>query len=152
MQAHLAAPQQGLTLVEVLAALTILSIGLLALVSLLPLAASGVHEGAHRSRAIFFASQRLEQVKHAVGLAERDQDPLSEAAVRFPDEPTLPAPHEAFSRAVRLRDCGQAPGCSGMSAPGIRQISVTVTYPTRAGQATEADRGLVLLSTYIGAR
>ena len=152
MQPHLVARQQGLTLTEVLVALTVLSIGLLALVSLLPLAASGLHQGAHRSRAIFLASQRLEQVKHAVGMAEREHDPLSEAAVRFPDESALPAPHEAYSRTVQVRDCNHAPGCSGVRAPGVSQISVTVTYPTPSGQATAAGRGSVLLSTYIGAR
>jgi Tfp pilus assembly protein PilV len=149
---HLAASPEGLTLAEVLVALGVLSIGLLAMVSLLPLAASGVHQGAHRSGAIFLASQRLEQVKHVVGLAESDQDPLSETAVRFPDEPVLPAPHDAFSRAVRFRDCGQAPGCSGVRAAGVRQVSVTVTYPTPAGQAAAASRGTILLTTYIGPR
>jgi Tfp pilus assembly protein PilV len=141
-----------LTLTEVLAALTILSIGLLAMVSLLPLAASGVHQGAHRSKAIFLASQRLEQIKHAVGLAEREHDPLNEAAVWFPDESILPPPHDAYSRTVQVRDCDQSPGCSGVRAPGVRQISVTVTYPAPIAQATAAGRGSVLLSTYIGTR
>lgn len=152
MQPHRAAPPQGLTLVEVLAALAILSIGLVSMLSLLPLAASGVQQGAHRSGAIFLASERLEQVKHAVGLAEQGQDALSEAAVRFPDEPALRAPHEAFSRIVRVRDCGEATGCAGVNAPGVRQISVTVTYPISTGQVSGTGRGTVLLSTYIGAR
>ena len=152
MQPHLAAQPQGLTLAEVLASLAILSVGLVSMVSLLPLAASGVHQGGHRSGAIFLASERLEQVRLAVGLADRGHDPLSEAAAQFPDEPALPAPHEAFSRAVRVRDCGEASGCSGVNAHGVRQISVTVTYPTPAGQASVAGRGTVLLSTYIGAR
>ena len=129
-----------------------LSIGLLAMISLLPVAASGVHQGAHRSRAIFLASERLEQVKHAVGLAERGDDALREVAARFPDEPVLPAPHEAFSRTVRVRDYGDPAGCAGLSTPGLRQISVTVTYPTPVGQPAAASRGTVLLSTYIGTR
>jgi prepilin-type N-terminal cleavage/methylation domain-containing protein len=149
---QIAARQQGLTLPEVLAALTVLSIGLLAMISLLPMAASGIHQGAHRSDAIFLASERLEQVKHAVGLADRDDDPLREAAATFPDEPTLPAPHEAFSRAVRVRDCSDAAGCADLSVPGIRHVSVTVTYPTPAGQPAAIGRGTVLLSTYIATR
>ena len=139
-----------MTLAEVLTALAILMVGLVSMVSLLPLAASGVHQGAHRSGAIFLASERLEEVKHAVGLAEPGHDPLNEAAVRFPDEPALPAPHEAFNRIVRVRDCGEASGCSG--APGVWQVSVTVTYPSPPGQASAGSRGTVLLSTYIGAR
>jgi prepilin-type N-terminal cleavage/methylation domain-containing protein len=150
---RLLAEEQGLTLAEVLAALTVLSIGLLALISLLPLAGSGVHEGAHRSGAVFLASQRLEQVKAAVGLAEGDVDPLSGVATLFPDEPILAAPHGAFSRSVRIRDCGLAPGCSGVNTSGVRQVSVVVTYPSAAGQeAHPVRRGMVLLSTYIGPR
>lgn len=152
MRSHLVAPQEGLTLTEVLAALTVLSIGLLGMVSLLPLAAFGVHQGAHRSGAVFLASQRIEQIRHAVGLAERGHDPLSEAGVRFPDEPSLPAPHEAYSRIVRVRECDLGPGCSGVSASGVRQISVTVTYPTPAGQALPAGQGSVVLSTYVATR
>jgi prepilin-type N-terminal cleavage/methylation domain-containing protein len=152
MRSLLATPQQGLSLTEVLAALTVLSIGLLAMISLLPLVASGVHHGAHRSGAIFLASQRLEQVKHAVGLADRDQDPLNAVASLFPDEPVLASPHESFSRSVRVRNCCTASGCAGVQASGVRQVSVTVTYPTAAGQASPAGRGTVLLSTYIGPR
>ena len=152
MQPQLAAHPQGLTLAEVLAALAILSIGLVSMVSLLPLAASGVHQGSHRSAAIFLASERLEQIRHAVGLAEHGQDALTETVVRFPDEPALPAPHEAFSRTVRVRDCGEAAGCSGLNASGVRQISVRVTYPAPTGQVSGVSRGTVLLSTYIGAR
>jgi hypothetical protein len=141
-----------LTLPEVLAALAILSIGLVSMISLLPLAASGVHQGAHRSSAIFLASERLEEVKHAVGQADHGHDVLSEAAVRFPDESTLRSPHEAFSRVVRVRDCGEATGCAGVTAPGMRQISVTVTYPLPTGQVSGSGRGTILLSSYVGAR
>lgn len=142
-----------MTLAEVLAALTVLSIGLLAMISLLPLAGYGVHEGAHRSGAIFLASQRMEQVKHAVGLADEEQDPLNQMGVLFPDEPGLPSPHGGFSRSVRVRNCGLPPGCSGVVTPGVRQVSVTVTYRTAAGQpATPVRHGSVLLSTYIGPR
>lgn len=149
----LLAEEQGLTLAEVLAALSVLSIGVLAMISLLPLAGSGVHEGGHRSAAAFLASQRLEEVRHAVGMSERENDPLNESAVSFPDEPALASPHGAYGRSVRVRDCGLAPGCSGVATPGVRQVSVTVTYPTVAGQGVAPiRRAAVVLSTYIGPR
>lgn len=141
----LLAEEQGLTLVEVLAALTVLSIGLVALVSLLPLAGYGVHEGAHRSSAAFLATQRLEQIRLALGSAT--------GLISSADEASLTPPHAAFSRAVRVRDCGLAPGCSGIETPGLRQVTVTVTYPAPAGQgAASAHRGAVTVSTYIGVR
>jgi Tfp pilus assembly protein PilV len=134
-----------LTLVEVLAALSVLSIGLVALISVLPLAGFGVHEGAHRSGAAFLATQRLEQVRLSVGSGA--------SLISFADEASLAPPHAAFGRAVRVRDCGLAPGCSGVETAGLRQVTVTVTYPAPAGQgAASAHRGAVTLSTYVGPR
>jgi len=137
--------EHGLTLAEVLSALTVLSIGLVALISLLPLAGFGVHEGAHRSGATFLATQRLEQIRLAVGSGA--------SVIAFADEASLTPPHGAFGRAVRVRDCELAPGCSGITTPGLRQVTVTVTYPPAAGQgAASAHRGAVTVSTYIGSR
>jgi prepilin-type N-terminal cleavage/methylation domain-containing protein len=141
----LLAEEQGLTLAEVLAALSVLSIGLVALISVLPLAGFGVHEGAHRSGAAFLATQRLEQIRLAVGSGVN--------LTSFADEASLAPPHAAFGRAVRVRDCGLAPGCSGIETPGVHQVTVTVTYPAPAGQGlASAHRGAVTLSTYIGLR
>lgn len=137
--------EQGLTLAEVLTALTVLSIGLVALISLLPLAGFGVHEGAHRSGAAFLATQRLEQIRLAAGSGA--------SLITDTDEAALAPPHAAFGRAVRVRDCELAPGCSGILTPGVRQVTVTVTYPASAVQGTaSARRGVVTLSTYLGAR
>jgi prepilin-type N-terminal cleavage/methylation domain-containing protein len=139
------AEEQGLTLAEVLAALSVLSIGLVAMISLLPLAGSGVQEGAQRSGAAFLAAQRLDQVRLAAGSGAN--------LIPFADEASLAPPHAAFGRAVRVRDCGLAPGCSGIETPGVRQVTVTVTYPAPAGQGlASAHRGAVTLSTYIGSR
>lgn len=130
---------------EVLAALSVLSIGLVGLISLLPLAGFGVHEGAHRSGAAFLATQRLEQIRLAVGSGAN--------LISFADETSLAPPHAAFGRMVRVRDCGPAPGCSGIETAGVRQVTVTVTYPAPAGQgAASAHRGAVTLTTYIGPR
>jgi prepilin-type N-terminal cleavage/methylation domain-containing protein len=137
--------EHGLTLVEVLIALTLLSIGLVALISLLPLAGFGMHEGAHRSGAAFLATQRLEQIRLAVGSGAN--------VIAFADEASLTAPHGAFGRAVRVRDCELAPGCSGITTPGVRQVTVTVTYPAPPGQgAASVHRGAVTVTTYIGSR
>lgn len=149
----LLAEEQGLTLAEVLAALTVLSIGLVAMISLLPLASFGVHEGGHRTGAAFLALQRLEQIRHAVGMAEPQNDPLAVGVISFPDEPAVAPPHAMFSRSVRVRDCGPAPGCSGVQTPGVRQVTVTVTYPGASSHgASTTHRAAVILSTYIGSR
>jgi len=144
--------ERGLTLAEVLPALAMLSVGLVAMISLLPPAGSGIHEGEHRSRATFLASERLDQIRHAVGRSEPDSDPLRNRASRFPDEPGLAAPNGAFSRSVRILDCGLSEGCSGVRSPGLRQVSVTVDYPGASAGAAASHRGAVILTTYIGPR
>jgi Tfp pilus assembly protein PilV len=141
----LLADEQGLSLTEVLAAFSVLSIGLVALISLLPQAGFGVHEGAYRSGAAFLATQRLEQIRLGVG-SGADLIPVG-------DEASLAPPHAAFGRAVRVRDCGLPPGCADGAAAGVRQVTVTVTYPAPPGQgAASAHRGAVAVSTYIGPR
>jgi Tfp pilus assembly protein PilV len=143
--------ERGLTLAEVLPALALLSIGLVAMITLLGPAATSIHEGEHRSRAIFLASQRLEQIRHAVGRSEIDTDPLLETGA-FTDEPTLSVPHADFSRSVRILDCGLPSGCSSVQSLGMRQVSVTVGYPGAVAGAGAAHRGIVVLTTYIGPR
>jgi type II secretory pathway component PulJ len=144
--------ERGLTLAEILPALALLSLGLVAMITLLPPAASGIREGEQRSRAIFLASQRLEHVRHTVGRSTPDTDPLVTPHIAFPDEPTLAAPNTAFNRSVRVVDCGQLQGCSGVNSPGLRQVSVTVGYPGTATESAAAQRGAVILTTYIGSR
>ena len=143
--------ERGLTLAEVLPALALLSIGLVAMITLLGPAATSIHESEHRSRAIFLASQRLEQIRHAVGRSEIDTDPLLEPGA-FPDEPTLSVPHADFSRSVRILDCGLPSGCSSVQSLGMRQVWVTVGYPGAVAGAGAAHRGTVVLTTYIGPR
>jgi Tfp pilus assembly protein PilV len=144
--------ERGLTLAEILPALALLSLGLIAMISLLPPAASGIREGEHRSRAIFLAAQRLEHVRHGVGRSDPETDPLTMVSTAFPDEPMLAGPDPAFSRTVRVVDCGQSQGCSGVLSPGLRQVSVTVGYPGAVREGAAAPRGAVILTTYIGAR
>jgi hypothetical protein len=139
-----------LTLAEILPALALLSLGLVAMISLLPPAASGIREGEHRSRAIFLASQRLEHIRHAVGRSAPDTDPLLTASTTFPDEPMLP--DTGFNRSVRVADCGQPQGCSGIQSPGLRQVSVTVGYPGTGVGSAAAPRAAVVITTYIGPR
>ena len=57
--------QRGMTLAEVLVALPIITIGLLALLSAIPLSTYATQEGRQTSTATFLANQRLEQVRNA---------------------------------------------------------------------------------------
>ena len=57
--------ETGLTLMEVMIAVAVVGIGLVALSSAIPLAAYGIQEGNQLSSAIFLANQRMEQVRNA---------------------------------------------------------------------------------------
>jgi hypothetical protein len=71
----------------------------------------------------------------------------------FADEASLGPSHAAFGRTVRVRDWGLPPGCSGLETPGVRQVTVTVTYPAPPGRGVAStQRGAVILSSYIGPR
>jgi Tfp pilus assembly protein PilV len=53
----------GLTLLEVLFAMSLLTVGLLAIASAFPVAMSGVAQGNQQTTALFLAEQRLEEIK-----------------------------------------------------------------------------------------
>jgi type II secretory pathway pseudopilin PulG len=58
--------ERGLTLIEVLIAVAITLVGLIALIGVMPLALSHIGQSNLRTTAVFLAQERLEQVKDAV--------------------------------------------------------------------------------------
>ncbi len=146
------ADQRGMTLAEVLIAVAIIAIGLLALLGAVPLAGYAVQEGNQLSTSTFLANQRLEQVKNAqwtmcpavdqLGLSPTPTTaPQTGAAVMFPDESPMAAPYAAYTRRVRISG-GASTACppGGIfptAAPATRQVTVTVSYQplTGVGQA-----------------
>lgn len=163
--------QRGMTLAEVLIALPIITIGLLALLSAIPLSTYATQEGRQTSTATFLANQRLEQVRNAqwtatcqvdaaglvipgaaivtdkVGVSASPtaapQDPSP--AVTFADESPIAAPYAGYSRQVRITDSvAAAPLCNAagvMSGTGIRQVTVTVAYTPLSATGKNAVSG-----------
>jgi prepilin-type N-terminal cleavage/methylation domain-containing protein len=160
--------QRGMTLAEVMVALPIITIGLLALLSAIPLSTYAIQDGSQTSTATFLANQRLEQVRNAqwsalcqvdvataqviagpaivndkVGVSTPStaapQDPS--AVVTFADE----SPMAGYSRQVRITDSvAAAPVCTAagvMSGTGIRVITVTVTYTPLSATGKNAVSG-----------
>ena len=148
--------QRGMTLAEVLVALPIITIGLIALLSAIPLSTYATQEGRQTSTATFLANQRLEQVRNAqwtatcqvdattglvvpgaaivtdkVGVSASataaPQDPSP--AVTFADESPLAAPYTGYSRQVRITDSvAAAPTCNAAGVmSGTGIRQVTVT-------------------------
>src|SRR5258705_4066872 len=101
-------------LLEVIAAIAVVALGLTAFASGIPVAAMAVSEGARLSTATFLAAERMEEIR---GVEWRAGSALQSLSLTFPDESALPNPYAAYSRQVRVVDCGRPPGRGGASAP-----------------------------------
>jgi type II secretory pathway pseudopilin PulG len=141
--------QRGMTVPEILAAVVVIMVALVALASAIPISAYGIQEGSQLTTATFLANQRLEQVKlkqwtvkpdvDAVGVsASATAAPVSGATTTFPDENPVAAPYTQFTRTVRITDCGTGAGCGGVVHAGLRQVTVTVSYQPLTGQGQAA--------------
>lgn len=153
---RLLSDQRGMTLAEVLVALPIITIGLLALLSAIPISTYATADGSQTSTATFLANQRLEQVRNtqwsatcqvnaATGLvipgaatvtdkvgvsASSTVAPKDPAAVvTFADENPVAAPYTRYSRQVRITDSvAAAPTCTAAGIlSGTGVRQVTVT-------------------------
>jgi len=153
--------QRGMTLAEVMVALPIITIGLLALLSTIPLSTYATQEGSQTSTATFLANQRLDQVRNAQWLAtcpatvdtlgvsaSSTAAPADGAAVTtFADESPIAAPYAAYTRQVRITDsiasttvCNVATGAI-TGTYGLRTVTVTVTYRPLSATGTNAVSG-----------
>jgi type II secretory pathway pseudopilin PulG len=154
-----------MTLAEVLVALPIITIGLIALLSAIPLSSYATQEGRQTSTATFLANQRLEQVRNAQWTATCQVDAAtglvvagaaivtdkvgvsspstaapkdSSAVVTFADESSLASPYAPYSRQVRIIDSvAAAPTCDAAGImSGTGVRRVTVTVSYRPLSAT----------------
>jgi Tfp pilus assembly protein PilV len=172
--------ERGITLAEILIALTIISLGLVGLAAVVPISSYGLQEGNQVSTATFLAEQRIEQVKAAAWTASPATDclgtsgttsrtwsfsdgtaPTPGGACRptsFADEtptgstvttpPTrLSDPYGSYSRQVRIRPCDAAGAGCGIADPGLRLVTVRVSYlpmQPMGGVATTSSKFLEL--------
>jgi type II secretory pathway pseudopilin PulG len=164
----------GMTVVEVIIALGIVTVGLLALIAAMPLSTSQIGEASLKTTATFLAQQRLEQIKNAqwttappdtlggAGLSGNAAVVVAGFPDRWPDEDyntiVIPmggnnASYPRFRRQVRIADCSVT-ACSGIptATPAIntlRQVTVTVFFRplagTGLGQGTEETVSFVTL-------
>lgn len=155
--------ERGLTVAEILVALFVIGVGLVGLLTVVPLATYGVQEGNQLSTATFLADQKLEEIRSAVwGTVPppvNDNDclgvgpavaPTSTTCTRtaptacvsgatcvtFTDEPAVPG-HPSYSRTARITNCALTP-CAGITDANLRLVTVSVSYTplTGAGVAT----------------
>lgn len=131
--------QWGLTLAEVLVALSILTVGLMAMAVGLQQATGFVETGRQQTMAVFLAQQRLEQVKASV-LWDFD----GVAATTFPAENPIRG-YPAYRRTVEI-----SPRPAGL-ADAVR-VQVTVTYHPTTTASTAPSERTVTLTTVMSRR
>ena len=158
---RLVSNQRGMTLAEVLVALPIITIGLLALLSAIPLSTYAIQDGSQTSTATFLANQRLEQVRNAQWVAtcpptatpdtlgvsaSSTAAPTSGGTTTFADENPIAAPYAAYTRQVRITEpvasttvCGVTGAIIGTY--GLRTVTVTVTYRPLSATGANAVSG-----------
>jgi len=167
--------ERGMTLAEVLIAVAIIGVGLVALSSAIPLAAYGIQEGNQLSTATFLANQRLEQIRNATWQVAQPApavpavaavDTLGVSAtstaapvaaggvITFPDEVPLGAPYAGYTRTVRITGCDAGLGCGGIVHADLRQVTVAVSYRpmTGIGVAPAATTKSAVVTMYVAKR
>jgi Prokaryotic N-terminal methylation motif len=154
--------ERGITLAEVLMATAIIGIGLVGLLTVVPISSFAVYEGNGLTTATFLANQKMEEVKNAVwqqipagdcvGVSAGNGNfaPTSNACTRTnptvcnsgaactttADEAPV-AGYAGYNRTVRIVDCSTvAGGCGGVVDPNFRRVTVTVTYHAITGTGT----------------
>jgi hypothetical protein len=168
----------GMTVVEVVIALGVIMVGLLALIAAMPLSTSLIGQSNLKTTAAFIAQQRLEQIKNAQWTTAPATDQLggsgsdgTAAVGQWPDEAygTIVFPGAAncaqndrsggcrFRRQVRITDCSAAI-CSGIpigtaNVSNFRQVTVTVFFrPISGTGTTSASEESLQLVTLIARR
>jgi len=156
----------GMTLIEVVVAVGVVLVGLLALIAAMPLSTSLIGQSNLKTTGAFLAQQRLERIKNAqwcvgCGNGGAAVDALGGAGsnggsavvqwpdedygtIVFPDAPNCAAGDRSggcgFRREVRITDCSTAT-CSAIptdtkTVSDVRQVTVTVFFRPQTGVGT----------------
>ena len=121
----------GLTLVEILVALVVISVGLVGIAVIVPVSSEAIQHGGQLSRATFLAEQTIEQARTATWTATPAVDCLGVSTGATPPAPTGLGPATAprprgfpmsrrsaetppIAASVRVVDCSVVP-CAGVT-------------------------------------
>ena len=155
--------QRGLTLVEVLAALAVLGIGIVGVVVVIPVAVHGIRAGDQVSTATFLGEQALERARglswsrvpavDCLGLSPGDASPVPTGATchgttstQFPDEPAGIEGHPGYRRTVRVTSCESEP-CADVRTAALRRVTVMVAFtPLTASGVSPREKTIRLES------
>ena len=141
--------ESGVTLVEILLAVSIISVALVGLAVVIPVSIYGVQDGNQLSTATFLAEQMLERARAAtwtatppvdcLGASTGNAAPLPSGAschgvltTAFPDEAGGVNGYPQYRRTIRISSCVTTP-CAGVATAGMRLVEVAVAYTPLTG-------------------
>jgi prepilin-type N-terminal cleavage/methylation domain-containing protein len=155
----------GLTLVEMLAALAVLAVGIVGVLVVVPVAIQGIHEGDQLSTATFLAEQALERARGAfwsegpptdcLGLSAGDAPPVPTSATchgatstQFPDELAGVAGQAGYRRSVRVTSCASEL-CGEGRTLALRRVEVRVAYTPLTARGVSAREKTLRLESLV---
>ena len=138
--------ERGLTLVEILVALVVISVGLVGIAVVVPVSSEAIQHGGQLSRATFLAEQTIEQARTATWTADarrrlpRRLDGGDAAGTRPAPDATAPRPRgfptsrrwaatPPIAASSASSTAAPAP-CAGVTDAALRLVTVVVTYRT----------------------
>jgi prepilin-type N-terminal cleavage/methylation domain-containing protein len=139
----------GFTLVEILVACAIISVGLVAVAAGLGIGVEGVEAGRQQSTALFLAEQKIEQVKE-MAIKQTNLGAVTHANLPSTEAYGSIANASRYRRATRI--CPGDAGCPALGgAPGVL-VTVSVFYRPVTGWGVLATERSVSLDIYLTAR
>jgi prepilin-type N-terminal cleavage/methylation domain-containing protein len=134
--------QRGMTLVEVLVAVAVITVGLTAVATGMQLATGGVAAGQQETTAVFLAEQRLEDIKAFALSTAAGQGFTNITSANFPAEAYgAIANYTGYRRTVTITD----------PSATVKRVTVDVFYLPVAVASTNTERQ-VSLSTALRTR
>ena len=171
----------GFTLPEVLLAAMIIIIAFTTLLSVIPYSSASVQSGNQISTATFLANQKLEEAKNVPWGTAPANDCLGLSA-NANTAPAVPAGQtctlggtvvaagaalpwaadqnstaitnfNGYSRNIRVSDCSAVGSCyPGIGDPGMRQVTVSVTFQPMTTSSTAASTKTVTVTMIVAQR
>jgi prepilin-type N-terminal cleavage/methylation domain-containing protein len=130
--------ERGMTLVEVLVAVAIITVGLTAVATGMQLGTAGIAAGQQETTAVFLAEQRLEDIKAFALSAAAGQGFSNVTGPNFPAEGySSIANYGGYRRAVTITD----------PSATIKRVTVDVFYRPVAVASSNAERQVSVSTT-----
>ncbi|MEX2223777.1 MAG: prepilin-type N-terminal cleavage/methylation domain-containing protein [Candidatus Rokuibacteriota bacterium] len=141
--------EAGFSLAEILVALAIISVGLIAVSAGFGYGVDGVEAGRQQSTAVFLAEQGIEQAKELAARKANLADLTHANLPAYENYGTISGAPPGYARATRI--CPGDAGCPALGMPGAL-VTVNVIYRPVTGRGVLTTERTVTLDIYFASR